>query len=83
MGQQCPFLSTAEEKVECFTECVFFEYEVAEGCPFKKIKGNKNLSIKEILNIDLNDKGDKVLETMEDYREGDSYLKKIYIKEYL
>lgn len=53
---QCPFLSTLEEKVQCFNECPFYEFECnGEGCPFKKAKGNKAFSIKEILSFDADD----------------------------
>lgn len=34
----CPFLTTFEEKVECFQNCSFYDYEGEYGnCPFKKV----------------------------------------------
>lgn len=36
---QCPFLSTALEKVECYKECVLYECKENGGvCPFSSIK---------------------------------------------
>jgi hypothetical protein len=84
MSQQCPFLSTVEDKVDCFNECSFFEYEGSgEGCPFKKVKGNKTFSIKDLLNIDLDRKDNEVLETMEDFESNENYIQSIFTKEYL
>ena len=69
---QCPFLSCAEEKVLCFKECAFYEYETSDqGCPFKKIKEYKTISVKEILSVDL-DNNNEV-----------DYFTVNFIKEYL
>lgn len=35
--KQCPFLSTGEEKVQCFKECAFFS-ENNDECPFENLK---------------------------------------------
>jgi hypothetical protein len=49
-----------EEKVSCFVECAFHEYEASsEGCPFKKVKGNKGFNIKDILTLDLDSTQDE------------------------
>lgn len=83
VSQQCPFLSTAEDKVACFSECSFYEYEGSgEGCPFKKVKGGKNLSIKDLINIDLDHEDNEVLEVMEDFEGDEGYIHKIFAKEY-
>ena len=68
---QCPFLSSIEEKVTCFTECAFYEYEGSgDGCPFKKAKGQKRFSFKEILRLDY-DKSEE------------DFFEDSYVKEYL
>lgn len=70
---QCPFLSTAEEKVACYKECALFEYETSgEGCPFKKVKAVKLINIKDIISLDMNyvDDDDK------------EFLERIYVKSY-
>jgi len=54
MVKQCPFLSCTEEKVPCFKECAFYEYETSDlGCPFRKIKEYKAVSIQEILSAGI------------------------------
>lgn len=69
---QCPFLSSIEEKVSCFTECAFYEYEGAgDGCPFKKVKGQKGFNFKEILQFDF------------DKREEDDLFEDSFVKDYL
>lgn len=69
---QCPFLSSVEEKIPCFKECAFYEYEtISEGCPFRKVKGHKSLNIKEFLNFDIESKND------------DDYFDDVFIKEYM
>lgn len=38
MGK-CPFLSTDDERVQCFKECVFYKCSDFDGkCPFKQIQ---------------------------------------------
>jgi hypothetical protein len=65
-------LSSAEEKISCFVECAFYEYESNnEGCPFKKVKGNKGFNIKEILTLELDRP-----------QEEEDIFESIYIKEY-
>jgi hypothetical protein len=84
LSQQCPFLSTAEDKVDCFNECSFFEYEGSgEGCPFKKIKGVKNLSIKDFIDIDLKQGDDEVFEVMDDLGRDENYFHTIFTNQYL
>lgn len=68
----CPFLSNIEEKILCFKECAFYEFEASsEGCPFRKVKGYKALNLKDILSFDL------------EKSEEESYTESLYIKEYL
>ncbi|MDP4088764.1 MAG: hypothetical protein Q8930_05775 [Bacillota bacterium] len=72
---QCPFLSTVEEKITCFKECAFFQYEGCsngEGCPFKKIKSGKPINIKDIIGIDFN----------YDDEEDKEFIDRIYVKNY-
>jgi hypothetical protein len=90
MSGQCPFLSTVEEKVSCFNECVFHEHEGSgDGCPFKRIKGNKSLSIKEILSFDLDSKEEDGFNSSEDFEGPDDFNKRkefldsMFIKDYL
>jgi hypothetical protein len=63
---KCPFLSSVEETIACFSECAFYEYEATEeGCPFKSVKGQKNFIFKEILQFDF-DKEEVDDELLED-----------------
>lgn len=40
---ECPFLTTSEQKVKCFKECAFStEKNNNDKCPFKKIKFSYN-----------------------------------------
>ncbi|OPJ61167.1 hypothetical protein [Clostridium oryzae] len=69
----CPFLSTEDEKINCFNECGFHEYEKDGGCcPFRKAKNSKDINVKEIITFDL------------DYsREEDKkFIERIYVKNY-
>lgn len=52
---QCTFLSTTENKEECFNECVFNHLEDNEGCPFKNITFSKNRKINEYFKYELLD----------------------------
>lgn len=39
---ECPFLTTSDEKVECFSECVFFKEKGNYNlCPFKRVELGK------------------------------------------
>ena len=39
---RCPFLSTQNDEVECFKECVFYNCTDFDGvCPFKEISKTK------------------------------------------
>ncbi|MFL0252284.1 hypothetical protein ACJDT4_17865 [Clostridium neuense] len=39
----CPFLTTSDERVECFKECVFFKEKNNHNlCPFKRAEANKS-----------------------------------------
>jgi len=37
----CPFLSSFEEKMSCFDECVFNNYIELGECPFKKASSSR------------------------------------------
>lgn len=53
---QCPFLSTTEEKVDCFKKCVFHEeVEANEQCPFKNLKGITDKKVKKLYDYYLCD----------------------------
>lgn len=68
---QCPFLSSSQEKVTCFAECAFYNYEgVENACPFKDVKGQKRFNFKEILKFDF------------DKPEEDDFYEDPFIKEY-
>ncbi len=71
---QCPFLSTVEEKIPCFKECGFFEFEGSngDGCPFKKVKNTKSINIKEIISMDFN----------YDNEEDKDFLERVYVKSF-
>lgn len=46
---QCPFLTTLENKVECFKSCVFHEFEETNGeCPFRTIAELSKSNVKSI-----------------------------------
>lgn len=45
MGK-CPFLSTDDERVQCFTECVFYNCSDFDGeCPFRQLKTLKQFKL--------------------------------------
>ena len=51
---QCSFLSTAENKIDCFCECAFSNWEEnSEGCPFKNLTGNRFSKVKNLFSYDL------------------------------
>lgn len=73
MGK-CPFLSTVNERVNCFERCPLYIYEKEEeGCPFKRQTLAQKISIKD---IDLYAYRDE-----ENEEEKDSYLD-LYMKNY-
>lgn len=57
---QCPFLTTLENKVECFKGCAFYELEETnEECPFKMITGLSKSNTKDFYdNYYLEDQDD-------------------------
>lgn len=72
--EKCPFLSTVNEKVNCYKECPLYTYELNdEGCPFKKAALSQKISIKD---IDLYG-----YEKENDIEDEDSYVD-IYVKNY-
>lgn len=57
---ECPFLTTGDEKVECFKECIFFKENSKQSlCPFKRIelrkKGVSGIYAYNLLKDDEND----------------------------
>jgi hypothetical protein len=51
---QCSFLSTSENKIDCFGECAFYSCEeISEGCPFKNLTGNRFSKVKSLFSYDL------------------------------
>lgn len=78
----CSFLSTAENDIECFCECAFYNWEESEGaCPFKSLTGNRLGKIRDLLKLDF------FQEEIEDEDEDNTVIKEIdeyYIeKEYV
>lgn len=70
---KCPFLSSVDETITCFSECAFYEYEGnEEGCPFKSVKGQKKSFLKEILQFDFDKE-----------EEDDELLENSFIKDYM
>ncbi|MFD3156388.1 hypothetical protein ACFIJ5_05935 [Haloimpatiens sp. FM7330] len=42
----CPFLTTSDEKIECFEECPFYDEEKnGDVCPFKSIGEKKKFKV--------------------------------------
>lgn len=53
---QCPFLTTAQEKVQCFDECAFYNWGDSSGiCPFKNLNSTKSYSTKNMFNYHVYD----------------------------
>ncbi|SHH52004.1 hypothetical protein SAMN02745196_00645 [Clostridium collagenovorans DSM 3089] len=51
---KCPFLSTAEEYVQCFVDCEFYNYSDNEGvCPFTQIKSSAKCNDPDLEKYDL------------------------------
>ncbi|MDT8715206.1 hypothetical protein IAI10_00730 [Clostridium sp. 19966] len=69
----CPFLSTSDEKINCYKECPFYHYEEdSEGCPFRKSKAKSTINMKEIAGFDLT----------YDNEEDKQFIERIYVKNY-
>lgn len=46
---QCSFLTTKREKVECFKGCAFYNYEETNGeCPFKDLTRYNKENVKNL-----------------------------------
>lgn len=53
----CPFLTTADEKVECFSDCVFSgDSKMLNDCPFKAIERDGGFRTRR-RELDYNHKG--------------------------
>lgn len=50
----CSFLTSGENEVECFNDCVFYNWEENGGiCPFKTLTGNRSSKLKELFQYDF------------------------------
>lgn len=70
---QCAFLTTAENEIECFCDCAFYNWEEAGGvCPFKNLSGNKGNKYKDFMQFDFfSDNGINLKEIDEYYLQKD------------
>ncbi|GLC32126.1 hypothetical protein [Clostridium omnivorum] len=49
----CTFLSSNDNEVQCFEECVFFNWEENGGiCPFKTLTGHRRAKTEEFYKYD-------------------------------
>ncbi|MEG2353043.1 MAG: hypothetical protein RSB70_00205 [Clostridium sp.] len=54
---KCLFLSTAEETVQCFNECEFYNYIDGDGvCPFTQMKTSPNYNNADLEKYDFSAK---------------------------
>ena len=50
---ECPFLTTMDEDIDCFKECVLHKWTGNGGeCPFVELENFKAITIKEISDYD-------------------------------
>ncbi|KOF56245.1 MULTISPECIES: hypothetical protein [Clostridium] len=64
----CPFLTTTEEKVECFRECVFFKEKGNHNlCPFKRLESSKNTSAGLYEYVSMKDDENDIIEHYKKY----------------
>jgi len=50
---KCPFLTTTEEDVSCFKECVLYKWPDNDGkCPFKMVKKIKKFTMVDLYEYD-------------------------------
>jgi hypothetical protein len=71
----CSFLSSTENKVECFNDCVFYNWEENGGvCPFRNLTGNKYKKLKGVFPYDMFGEDNIGVKEIEQY-----YLEKDYI----
>jgi len=72
---QCSFLSTSENKIDCFGECAFYNCEeTSEGCPFKNLTGNRFSKVKNLFSYDLFEEDSVDVKGIDHY-----YLEKEYV----
>lgn len=71
----CSFLSTADSSIDCFKECVFYNWEENGGvCPFKNLTGNRFKKMKGIYPYDMFGEDGISIKEIDDY-----YIEKEYI----
>lgn len=71
---KCPFLSTYENKVSCFTECPFYGcLETSERCPFKSVVKGKSIDTNIFYEYDLIKS--ESISFLDDLYENNQYLK--------
>lgn len=71
---QCSFLSNKANEVQCFNECVFFNYSETGGvCPFKNAKGYR-AKLKDFLRYDI-------LDSKQDEDDDLEFINETYIEE--
>jgi hypothetical protein len=64
----CYFLSNGENEVECFNDCVFYNWEENNGiCPFKTLTKNKASKLKELYEYDFFGEHGLNIKEIEDY----------------
>jgi hypothetical protein len=72
---QCSFLSTAENEIECFGDCAFYNWEETGGvCPFKNLTGNKANKYKDYMQFDFFNENSINLKEIDEY-----YIEKDFI----
>lgn len=54
---ECPFLSTYDDRVECFNDCALYNYKENEGvCPFKALQAYKVEKIERYEDFEIENK---------------------------
>jgi hypothetical protein len=72
---QCSFLSTGDNKIDCFGECAFYNWEEnSGGCPFKNLTGNRFSKVKDLFSYDLFGEDSVTVKGIEHY-----YIEKEYV----
>ncbi|KAJ49486.1 hypothetical protein BD780_002159 [Clostridium tetanomorphum] len=54
---ECPFLSSSDDRIECFKECALYNYKENDGvCPFKALQTYKVEQIEKYEDFELENK---------------------------